>query len=213
MYTEITEQSAILDEIERQFGTSHAEQAAHLYEDNDDDEQYNVNALREIESFCEDFDDDRDAEYIRNRAHTVIARLTDEAREAAVQEIEKGHTIKMEMRLDAQIALAIGSGRTELLPTEERIRQNLTPDDETTPNEAALMANLAGWIEMAVEASRHLIEAKTKVAKLEEEAEEAQERFAVVQQELKAITKHARRADHTITGQRQWPEDVGRACS
>lgn len=102
------------------------------------------------------------------------------AKPLGTPEVDEAKTVKLEMRLDAQIALAIGSGRTELLPTEERIRQNLTPDDETTPNEAALMANLAGWIEMAVEASRHLIEAKTRVAKLEEEAGNLRMRLAVI---------------------------------
>ena len=205
-YEDITDSKACIDELERLFGTSHAEQAAHLFEDNDDLEQYNVTALSEIEEFLTDsFEEDPDAEYIRNRAVTVLDLIKLQEQDEYLTEATK--TIRLEMKLDAMIALAIGSEREELLPSEERINRHLEPDEDTTPNEAALMANLGEWIKVAVEASRALIAAKRREASLRVRAEDAEERFAVVQRDLQAISRHARRAEHTILKQQQFPED------
>lgn len=203
-YEDITEPKACIDAIERAFGTDHAEQAASLYEDCEDLDQFNETAIREIEEYLLDrFEEDSDAMYIVNRVHVILKLIEaddDEARIEAEDEFltEATKTVKLELKLDAQIALAIGSGRTELLPSEERIAKHLTPDDETTPNEAALMANLRGWIGMAVEASRALIEAKTKVAELEQEVEAFGELMEAAREESQKLRAQAQKLDRLL---------------
>jgi hypothetical protein len=80
MYEEIAERSDTLDAIEYALGTSFAEQAAYLYEDLlDDPDRFNVNALDELQSFLDDYLQERpdpDAEYIRNQAHTMLHNLS-----------------------------------------------------------------------------------------------------------------------------------------
>lgn len=188
MYTNITEQSNTLDAMENELGTCHAEQAAYLYEDQlEDEDQFNVTALREIEAFCDDLlnvMEDKDAEYIRNQAHSQINKLTDKVRVQLVEKLEaEGKTIKMEMSLDAMIALAVGSERVELLPSRERFERNLKGAGDT-PNERALCTNMVAWIEMSVEAARALINAKQRAAKLEQRCENAEMRLKLIDHKL-----------------------------
>jgi hypothetical protein len=185
-----------LDAIEAHFGDDAAEQAAHLFEDKlADHDQFNVEALREIEAYLEGHMGDPSAEYIRNQAHTMIKVLEDDA-----YLTEATKVIKLEMSLSAQLALAVGSSRAELVPTPERIAKSFQPDEDTTVNEKALMTNLRGWIEMACEGAKVVIETKDRAAKLEERAESAEMRLRVIGVVQSAVNAKVTECQRIVNG-------------
>lgn len=76
MYESITDTLPCIDAIERNFGTSHAEQAAHLYEETSDLDVYNRIAVEEIIEYLTDyFDEDTDAVYIRVFGRRILKKL------------------------------------------------------------------------------------------------------------------------------------------
>jgi len=82
MYEEITDTKPCIDAIEYEFGTSHAEQAAHLYEENGDLDNYNDIAVREIIDYLHDYwFGDSDAEFIKSFGIFVLIRLDTEGGE------------------------------------------------------------------------------------------------------------------------------------
>jgi hypothetical protein len=185
MYQDITEQSAVLEAIENSMGTDAAEQCARLYEDLlEDHDQFNLTALREVRSYLADHPltegRDPDATYILNQCVSMISVLQKAEDEAQAEAAVAGVIVPTAPTLNTMIALAVGSERAELLPSPERIAESFQPNEDTTPNEAALMKNLQSWIEFGVEGARVVIEKKREVAKLENEKAAFESRLAVI---------------------------------
>jgi hypothetical protein len=75
MYQDISDDKRVLDAIEGTLSTGHAEQAASAYEEIDDPEEYNPNALREIVDYLEGYwSDDDDAGEIVEFSEYVLGK-------------------------------------------------------------------------------------------------------------------------------------------
>jgi hypothetical protein len=85
MYENITDPKPCIDAIEGALGGSHATQAAHLYEENTNLDNYNPYAVQEIIDYLTDrFSDDRDAGYIVEYGEAVLKRMDAEYDESEV---------------------------------------------------------------------------------------------------------------------------------
>lgn len=76
-YENISEPKPCLDAINGSFGWSHAEQAAHLYEENDNPDNYNPAAVEEIVHYLSEsmWSDDSDAQYIVEYGEEILRRF------------------------------------------------------------------------------------------------------------------------------------------